>query len=165
MQDIQYSFTPDSSDPDGDPLTFTITNMPSWATFDDTTGALTGMPAMQHVGTFADISISASDGQAGAALPPFDIEVVATATGSLSLSWTPPTQSADGSPLNDLARYRVRWGSQSGDHPNLREVDNPGVSSFVVDGLAPGTYFFVVSAVDTSNNESEASNEASGTVP
>jgi hypothetical protein len=59
----------------------------------------------------------------------------------------------------------VRWGTQTGDHPNLLEITNPGVASFVVDGLAPGSYFFVISAVDASDNESQASNEASGILP
>ena len=74
-------------------------------------------------------------------------------------------QSADGTPLIDLASYRIHWGTQSGIYPNLLQVDSPGVSSFVIDGLAAGNYFFAVSAVDTSDNESQVSNEASGTVP
>lgn len=165
MQDLQYSFRPAGSDPENDPLTYSITNMPSWASFDNTSGALTGMPLMQHIGTYPDITISVSDGMDSAELPVFNIEVVPMATASLVLSWTPPTQSADGMPLADLASYRIRWGTQSGDHPNLQEVDNPGVSSFVIEGLAPGNYFFVISAVDTSDNEGQASNEASGAVP
>lgn len=165
MQDMQYSFTPTGSDPEGDRLAFAITNMPSWASFNTTSGALTGMPLIQHLGTYANISISASDGTSDAELPAFSIDVVPMSAGSLTLSWTPPTQSADGTLLTDLDSYRVRWGTQSGDHPNLREVDNPGVSNFVIDGLAPGIYFFTISAVDTSNNESAASNEASGIVP
>lgn len=165
MQDLQYSFTPTGSDPEGDPLTFTITNMPSWASFDTTSGALTGMPLVQHLGVYANISISVSDGKDSAELPAFSIDVVPISAGSLTLSWAPPMQNADGTPLTDLAGYRIRWGTQSGDHPNLKVVDNSGVSNFVIEGLAPGNYFFTVSAVDTSNNESQASNEASGTVP
>jgi hypothetical protein len=165
MLDANYSFMPGSSDLDGDPLTFSITNMPSWASFDNTSGALTGMPLIQHIGTYANISISVSDGKASTEIPAFAIEVVATATGSISLSWTPPMQSADGTPLIDLASYRIHWGTQSGIYPNLLQVDSPGVSSFVIDGLAAGNYFFAVSAVDTSDNESQVSNEASGTVP
>jgi hypothetical protein len=164
MLDLIYSFTPGSADPDGDTLTYSVSNMPAWASFDTATGNLTGTPSMQHVGNHGDILISASDGQATTDLPAFAIEVVAGATGSLTLSWTPPTRSADGSPLDDLAGYRIRWGTQTGDRPNLLELNNPGVSSYVVDSLAPGSYFLTVFAVDTSNNESEASNEANGTV-
>ena len=165
MQDLQYSFTPTSSDPEGDPLVFAITNTPSWASFDTTSGALTGMPLIQHLGTYADISISVSDGKSSAELSAFSIDVVPMSAGSLTLSWTPPTRSADGTPLTDLDSYRIRWGTQSGNHPNIQDVDNPGVSNFVIDGLASGIYFFTVSAVDTWDNESAASNEASGTVP
>ena len=164
MPDRIYSFTPGSGDANGDTLTYSVSNMPAWASFDTATGNLTGTPSMQHVGNHPDILISASDGQATTDLPPFAIEVVAGATGSLALSWTPPTRSADGSALDDLAGYRVRWGTQTGDHPNLLELTNPGVSNYVVDSLAPGDYFLTVFAVDTSNNESEASNEAHGTV-
>jgi len=164
MLDLIYSFTPGSGDPDGNMLSYSVSNMPAWASFDTATGKLTGTPSMQHVGIHGDIAISVSDGQATTDLPTFSIEVIAGATGSLALSWAPPTQSADGSPLDDLAGYRIRWGTQTGDHPNLLELNNPGISSYVIDNLAPGNYFLLVFAVDTSNNESGASNEADGTV-
>src|SRR4051812_29460493 len=45
-----YSFTPAAGDPDGDALTFSATNVPSWATFNSATGALTGTPAEANVG-------------------------------------------------------------------------------------------------------------------
>lgn len=165
LQDLHYSFIPSVSDPEGDPLTFTITNMPSWAIFDGATGELAGVPLAQHIGLYTGVTISVSDGKDSVALPAFDIQVVQMGAGSISLSWMPPTRSADGSELNDLAGYRIRWGTQTGNHPNLNEVNNAGVAIFVLDGLTPGNYFFTVSAIDTSNNESQASNEASGIVP
>lgn len=164
MPDRIYSFLPQSSDPENDPLEFTISNKPAWATFDGATGRLSGMPAAQHVATYSNIRISANDGTSSVELPAFDIEVLAAATGSLTLSWTPPTQSADGSPLSDLAGYRVRWGTQQGDHPNLLEIDNPGIASLVIDRLAPGSYFMTLSAIDLAGNESTPSNEASAAV-
>jgi hypothetical protein len=164
MSNTTYSFTPSGSDPDGDPLSYSISNLPEWATFDDATGKLTGSPQEQHVGAYTDIAITVTDGQDSTGLAPFDIEVVATATGSLALAWTPPTESADGSGLDDLGSYRIRWGTQSGDHPNLVSVNNPGITSFVIAGLAPGTYYLTISAVDSSGNESLPSNEASGNV-
>ncbi len=74
-----YSFTPDASDPDGQVLTFSIANMPSWAGFDTLTGELSGTPAGDDVGTYAGIVISVSDGAASRSLPAFDITVSAGA--------------------------------------------------------------------------------------
>jgi hypothetical protein len=77
-QDIAYAFTPTSSDPDGDVLTFTITNKPAWASFNSATGLLSGTPTKSDVGTTNGIIIGVSDGTLSAALPAFNIEVVST---------------------------------------------------------------------------------------
>ena len=74
-QGTAYSFQPTASDPDGNPLTFSITNRPSWATFSTTTGRLQGTPTASNVGTISNIAISVSDGQATAQLPAFAIVV------------------------------------------------------------------------------------------
>jgi alpha-tubulin suppressor-like RCC1 family protein len=60
-EDSAYSFTPTSNDADGDTLTFSITNKPSWASFSTITGALTGTPINGHVGTYSDIIITVTD--------------------------------------------------------------------------------------------------------
>jgi hypothetical protein len=70
-----YSFTPSASDANGDTLTFTITNRPSWATFNSTTGRLSGTPTASHVGVYNNITIRVSDSTATASLTPFDITV------------------------------------------------------------------------------------------
>ncbi len=80
------------------------------------------------------------------------------------LSWTPPDRNEDNSNLDDLAGYRIHWGTQPGDYPNTIIVRNPGISSHLVENLPPGIYYFVVSAFDTSNNHGSPSNEASKTV-
>jgi hypothetical protein len=82
-----YSFTPTASDADGDTLAFAITNMPDWASFDAGTGRLTGTPPPASIGTYANISISVSDGQSTVSLPPFSISVVAP----LTISGNPQT--------------------------------------------------------------------------
>jgi hypothetical protein len=61
MAQTTYSFTPTASDPDGDSLSFSISGKPAWATFNTTTGALTGTPQISDVGT-SNITITASDG-------------------------------------------------------------------------------------------------------
>jgi len=59
-----YSFTPTASDADvgiGGELTFSIVNKPTWASFDTSTGRLSGTPARGDVGTYANITIRVSD--------------------------------------------------------------------------------------------------------
>ena len=73
-----YNFTPTSSDAENDTLTFSISNKPTWATFNSTTGALTGTPSQTDVGTTTDILISVQDASSTANLAPFAIEVLET---------------------------------------------------------------------------------------
>ncbi len=87
-----FSFTPTASDPDGDNLTFSVSNRPAWLTFDSATGTLSGTPSAANVGTYPGIGISVSDGQASASLPAFSIQV----TAALTISGTPPTSVAAG---------------------------------------------------------------------
>ncbi|SFD15889.1 Ig-like domain-containing protein [Pseudoalteromonas denitrificans] len=75
-QDTAYSFTPTASDVDKDKLTFSIANKPSWASFDTSTGSLTGTPDITHVGTTSNIVISVSDGIETTSLSAFNIEVI-----------------------------------------------------------------------------------------
>ena len=77
MATSSYTFTPSASDADGDSLTFSVTGLPSWASFSSTTGTLSGTPSEAQIGTYANIGISVSDGIASASLGPFRIEVIA----------------------------------------------------------------------------------------
>ena len=103
--DESYSFTPSASDADGDNLTFSIENKPTWADFDAATGSISGTPTLGDVGSYAGIQISVSDGQATSTMPSFAIEVTQVGTASVTLSWTAPTQNEDGSALTDLAGF------------------------------------------------------------
>ncbi|CAD6364326.1 hypothetical protein SHEWT2_03043 [Shewanella hafniensis] len=75
-QDTLYSFIPTATDTVGDTLTFSITNKPTWATFEPATGALTGTPTNADIGITNGIVISVSDGTLSASLPAFSITVV-----------------------------------------------------------------------------------------
>ena len=165
LEGTAYRFQPTASDPDGDALTFSIQNKPAWATFSAATGTLQGTPGVGDVGTYANVMISVSDGQTSSSLPAFSIDVMAVATGSATLSWTAPTQNTDGSPLLDLSGYKIYWGTASGSYQNSVTVNNPGLTSYVVDNLTNGTYYFVVTALSSSGGESSFSNEASKAVP
>jgi len=162
-----YAFTPNASDPDNDTLTFSILGKPSWANFNTTSGRLSGTPDAGDVATYNNIRITVSDGDLTDALNAFSITVnqPASSTGSVTLSWTPPTQNTDGSQLNDLWGYRIYYGTSPGSYPNtIRLDDSAGLSSYVVEDLAPGTYYFVSTAVNDSMVESDRSNMAQKTV-
>lgn len=166
LQDTAYQFVPAASDADGDAMSFSIVNQPGWAAFDPATGALSGMPAPGDVGTYANIVINVSDGQSSASLSAFSITVNAISLGNATLSWQAPTTNEDGSPLTDLAAYRIYWGQASGSYPNDVIVMNPGLTTFVVDNLTRGTtYFFAVKALNSNDLESAFSNEASKLIP
>lgn len=159
-----YSFTPSASDPDGDSLSFSLQNKPAWASFASATGRLSGTPGDADAGTYAGISITVSDGSLSASLPSFDITVEQVSMGSATLSWTPPTQNTDGSSLDDLAGYRIYYGVSQGSYLNRIPIDNPGLTSYVVDNLSPDTYYFVSTSVNSSGVESTYSNVATKTV-
>jgi gliding motility-associated-like protein len=85
-QDAAYSFTPVASDLEGDALTFSIINKPSWASFNTATGALTGTPTNANVGTTTGIVISVSDGTASASLSAFNLQVTTLVIAGITLS-------------------------------------------------------------------------------
>jgi len=161
-----YSFTPTASSPGGGTLTFSITNMPSWASFSTMTGQLSGTPTAANVGSFANITISVSNGTASASLPSFTITVQAGTTGSATLSWTPPTTRTDGTPLTNLAGYNIYFGTSSGSYTTTIPVTNPGLTTYVVTDLPGGaTYYFVMTAVDATGVQSAYTNVASKAIP
>ncbi|MEM6710405.1 MAG: putative Ig domain-containing protein [Pseudomonadota bacterium] len=155
-----YSFTPTATDADGDSLSFSVSGLPAWASFNSGTGEVSGTPGDADVGVYTGIVISVSDGVAESSLPAFGITVNAVSLGSATLTWTPPTLNDDGSPLMDLAGYRLYWGTQPGVYTDSVTINDPGISTFVVENLTPGTYEFVSTAFNASGVESRYSNTA-----
>lgn len=158
-----YAFQPTATDPNGDPLAFTIANKPSWAAFDAATGRLSGTPQAAAIGTFSNIVIAATDGKASASLPAFSIVVKDIPVASVTLSWTPPTQNTDGTALTNLAGYRIYWGPSAGAMNQTIDVKNAAVAAYVVENLTPGTWYFAVTAYNSTGGESVRSNTASKT--
>jgi hypothetical protein len=161
----QYRFAPSARDADGNALTFSIAGRPGWATFDPATGTLYGTPNPADVATYANIVISVSDGRATARLPAFSITVQAYSFGSATLTWLPPTENIDGTALTNLAGYRLYWGHQPGSYTNSTAVMSPGITTYVVENLASGTYYFAATAVNSSGAESAPSDAVSAVVP
>jgi hypothetical protein len=163
-RDTAYSFVPSASDPDGDALTFSIVNPPSWATFNETTGSLTGTPTESDIGVSRSITISVSDGELSASLAPFALEVMQVPIGSATVFWQIPVTNADGSALDDLAGFEVHYGTASQTYTEIVPVDDPTTESVLIDNLPPATYYFAVLAVDATGNKSSLSSEVSKVV-
>lgn len=161
---VAYSFQPATSDSDGDKLTFTIANKPAWATFDTSNGRLGGTPSSSSTGVFADIRISVTDGKTTSSLPTFAITVAGDALGSATLKWQPPTSNTDGSPLTNLAGYVIRYGTSPAILSTEVKIANPGLTTYMVSELTPATWYFQVSAYNTSGVESAPSAIASKTI-
>jgi hypothetical protein len=159
-----YSFTPSASDPEGATLTFAITNKPGWITFNTTNGMISGTPAAADVGTFSGIVISANDGSAISSLGSFTITVTQIANGSATLNWVAPTENSDNSPLTNLAGYRLTYGRSETQMDQSVNITNAGLTTYTVNNLASGTWFFAIYAQASTGAESDASNTATKTI-
>jgi Putative Ig domain len=158
-----WSFTPNASDADGDALTFAVENQPAWTDFNANNGALSGEPQEEHEGTYPDVAIIASDGMASDSLT-FSLTVTRVAAGSVTVSWVPPTLNDDGSSLTDLASFKIHYGKSSGNYSEQILIENPGISTYLVENLTPDTYYFVTTAINSGGIESEYSEEAVVTI-
>lgn len=165
FQAQRYEFQPTASGVDRDALSFTIANKPAWATFNPATGRLTGIPGPADVGIHSNIEISVTDGKTTKSLPPFTLAVMAANSGTYSatVQWLPPAQKTDGTALGDLAGYRIYYGTAPGQYSSSITLKGSGLTSYVVSDLPGGTYYFSVTALDSSGAESDRSKEVSKT--
>jgi hypothetical protein len=159
-----YSFTPNATDGDDDSLTFSVSNLPAWAQFNNQTGALTGSPTVDDVGDYNNIVITVSDGTAEDSLDAFAITVDAVVadpeTGSISLSWVAPTTRTDGSTLSlsDIQGYWIYVGTTRNNLQMVADVSQGDATSYVLDDLELGDYYVAVSVYDLQDNMSGYSN-------
>ena len=92
-------------------------------------------------------------------LSPIEAEAAQT-----TLAWTAPTTYSDGTPVTDLAGYKLYTGNASGSYQQSVDVGNQ--TNYTLSSLSDGaTYYFAVTAYDTSGVESAFSNEITGTFP
>ena len=165
-----YSFKPTVSTSQSTSLTYTITNQPSWATFSATTGQLSGTPGSGDVGTDAGIVITVAQGNASASLAAFTITVAAAATsptpttGTATLSWAAPVQNTDGSSITNLSGYVISYGTSAGALTQTVTVSDPTATSYTIQSLVAGTWYFAVSAVETGGVSSALSSVVSTTI-
>lgn len=161
-----YAFQPTVS-ASGGTVTFSITGQPTWATFNTSTGELSGTPTSAEVGTTGAITITATDGGSTASIGPFTVQVdpaSAAATGTATLSWDAPTENTNGTAITDLAGYYIVYGTNPNAMTEKITVPSPATNDYEISNLAPGTYYFEVIAYTSSGVESPPSAVASMTI-
>jgi hypothetical protein len=85
--------------------------------------------------------------------------------GAATLTWQPPTTNTDGSTLTDLSAFKVYWSTTQGTYsPTQSAQISSATRSHTVSGLARGTWYFVVTALNTQGLESPYSNAWTKTI-
>lgn len=89
-------------------------------------------------------------------VPPTPTPAPPPANGTAMTSWIAPTQNTDGSPLTNLAGFKVYHGTSASVLTDVRQVAS-GVLSYSFTGLASGAHYFAVTAITASGAESALS--------
>ncbi|MEH6395112.1 tandem-95 repeat protein [Pseudoalteromonas sp.] len=170
---IAYSFTPTAADTEGDSLTFSITNKPSWLSFNGTTGLLSGTASNSDVGVYSNIIISVSDGMDTVSLPAFNVTVVnvndapmISGTPALNVdqdalySFTPTANDIDGDSLSFSIANKPSWAgfdNNTGQLSGTPSNDDVGMTSNVVISVSDGAIITALSGFNiTVNNVNDA---------
>jgi Putative Ig domain len=149
-----YSYQPIAGDPDGDPLMFTATNLPPWASIDPRNGQITGTPGPADEGVYESITVLVADAGRRSESAPFSITVIGdAASGVATLQWEAPPSKLDGSPLDDLAGYRILYGRNPSDLDNSVLINDPAITSYEFTTLTKGLWYFSVVAVNSGGLE------------
>jgi hypothetical protein len=90
--------------------------------------------------------------------------VTSLQSNSATLSWTPVTENTDGTPVQNLAGYKVYYGTSPDGFANEVTLADPSQTSYVVNDLATGTWYFAITAYTIGGAESAYSNTASKTI-
>jgi hypothetical protein len=103
-------------------------------------------------------------GLSGSVNESVNVTVVQSSDGTALLSWTPPTENTDDSPLTDLAGYKIYYGTSPATYSNTEIINNPGLTSFLIEDLASAEWYFVITSFNSSGIESSYSTEVSKTI-
>jgi hypothetical protein len=168
---VTYELVPVATDPDGDSLRFSAASLPAWASLDPTTGRITGTPSEDDQGIYESITITVADASHSIVTPPFSITVVdeggpavEAGAGVAALRWEIPPSKVDGSPLDDLAGYRILYGHDAEDLDQSVLITDPSVTSYQVTALGAGTWYFAVVAVNAGGLEGPPTTLASKSI-
>jgi len=79
----------------------------------------------------------------------------------LGLTWAAPSEREDGTglSLSEIAGYRIYYGTEAGDYQNKIDINDTSADQAQVTDLAVGTYYVVMTTIDTAGIESSYSLE------
>jgi hypothetical protein len=156
-----YAFEPTATDEDSSLLHFGIVNQPDWLEFDAGNGSLSGTPTMSDIGLYSGVVITVSDGVNTGSLGPFSINVTGLGKHSVTLTWTSPSENDDGTVLTDLAGFEIRYGHEPNDYQYFIDIRGSGTTTYRIEGLEAGDYYFATTAYNELGIASPLSNEVS----
>jgi len=160
-----YNYQPQASDPDGDALHFSANNLPPWASLDPDNGRISGTPGENDMGVYESITITVADASRQTDSTPFSITVIGeVGSGVASLQWERPPSKVDGSPLDDLAGYRILYGRSTDDLDRSVLIADPARTSYEFSSLANGIWYFAVVAVNSGGLEGPPTTVASKSI-
>ena len=142
-----------AGDPDGQIARY------AWE-FGDGASQETTSPGARHTYTDAGnftVRLTVRDNDGALATTSRVVSIVEPVGRLANVSWTAPATNVDGSPLTDLASYRVRYGISPEQYTNVVSVDAPLTSTQLT--VTGGALYVVVSAVNAAGVESAFSSE------
>jgi hypothetical protein len=146
-------------------LTWSSTNATSCEASGDWSGSKPTSGILTIDSIIADNVFNLScSGAGGTANYSLNVSVIVNNNGTALLSWTPPTANTDESALTDLTGYKIHYGTSPGNYTEVITIDNPGLTSYLIEDLAANTWYFAMTAYNSSNIESAFSEEKSKTI-
>ncbi|HET7812425.1 MAG TPA: putative Ig domain-containing protein [Steroidobacteraceae bacterium] len=149
-----YQLVPKALDPDGDTLSFSAVNLPSWARIDQATGVISGTPGVSDIGENEAITVTVADATHRTTSAPFSITVVGPP--AAVVRWQKPASRVDGSVLDDLAGYRIVYGRDPENMDHSIFIADPDQLSYDFNTLDKGAWYFAVIAITANGLEGPA---------
>ena len=110
-------------------------------------------------------AVAGAPAPAPAPTPPSPPPTAPVTTYSATVSWAMPLLNTDGTSLTDISGYRVYYGTSADELSQSILISGSAVTSHVLSGLAPGTYYIAVATLNSTGAASDLSTPASTTVP
>ena len=129
-----------------------------------TQGSSSGALAETNVPANRAPTITVADATHQTVIHPFEITVVDAAIGVAKLEWEKPLTKFDGSPLDDLAGYRIAYGHDASDLDASVYLDDPEQRTYEFATLGSGVWYFEVIAVSADGLEGPPSPSATKSI-